>query len=166
MHIIFSHGKESGPKGKKIIRLTEIATENGFTSTSIDYSGINNPDERVEKLLNTLKQTQHDRIVLVGSSMGGYVSLCAAQHIELSGIFLMAPALYLPGYGIQRFQPKCRKITIVHGWRDDIIPFMNSVHFANKNNCTLHLVNDNHRLTESLETIADFFEIFLKKIFQ
>ncbi len=164
MHIIFSHGKESGPKGKKIIRLSEIATENGFTSTSIDYSGINNPDERVEKLLNNLKQTQHDKIVLVGSSMGGYVSLCAAQHIELSGIFLMAPALYLPGYGIQQFQPKCRNMTIVHGWHDEIIPYKNSVDFAHEHNCTLHLVNDNHRLTNSLEMIADYFQTFMKQL--
>jgi len=164
MHIIFSHGKESGLKGKKIIRLTEVARANGFTTESIDYTGIDNPDERVEKLLNTLEQTQHDNSVLVGSSMGAYVSLAAAQHFAPSAIFLMAPALYLPGYGIQQFLPKCKNITIVHGWHDEVIPFMNSVNFSHQHNCTLHLVDDNHRLTKSLEMIADYFQTFLKQL--
>jgi hypothetical protein len=33
------------------------------------------------------------RLVLVGSSMGGYVSTIASQSLKPAGLFLMAPAL-------------------------------------------------------------------------
>ncbi len=36
-------------------------------------------------------------LVLVGSSLGGYVSLAAAPTLHAKGVFLMAPAIYMPG---------------------------------------------------------------------
>jgi alpha-beta hydrolase superfamily lysophospholipase len=42
--------------------------------------------------------SDYDEIVLMGSSMGAYVATVAAETIKPSGLFLLAPAFYLPGY--------------------------------------------------------------------
>jgi hypothetical protein len=34
--------------------------------------------------------------------MGGYVSLVASETVDAKAVFLMAPALYMPGYGAAR----------------------------------------------------------------
>ncbi|MEP0710601.1 MAG: alpha/beta hydrolase, partial [Algoriphagus sp.] len=76
MKVFFSHGKESGPWGSKIKRLANIAEEYGCSVDSIDYADNPDPDLRVERLVNILKDVKED-FLLVGSSMGGYVSLLA-----------------------------------------------------------------------------------------
>jgi Uncharacterised protein family (UPF0227). len=77
MKVVFSHGKESGPWGTKIKRLSEIAKKKGFEIDSLDYRAYSNPDDRANQLLNYLKGEKKD-FILVGSSMGGYVSLVAS----------------------------------------------------------------------------------------
>lgn len=162
--IYFSHGKESGPNGRKIQKLVEVGRSLGFATHSIDYTHLDNPDDRVKHLLKTIEADKPDGdLILVGSSMGGYVSLTAGAHLNPAGIFLMAPALYLPGYQAQAFHPAC-PVEIVHGWDDDIIPFEHSLRFAEKQKCTLHLVDDDHRLSHSLETLPVLFELFLKQL--
>ena len=79
MKVIFSHGKESGPWGSKIQRLAEIARRAGCDVDSIDYTDTFDPDLRVERLLERLK-SEPDSVLLVGSSMGGYVALVAAEQ--------------------------------------------------------------------------------------
>ena len=86
MKVYFSHGKESGPWGSKIKRLANIAKGQGFSVDSIDYSGTLDPDLRVERLIKILKNTKED-FVLVGSSMGGYVSLVGAEQVNVKGVF-------------------------------------------------------------------------------
>ncbi len=157
--VIFSHGKESGPWGTKIKRLASIAKELGCEVESIDYTAIPDPNERVKHLQNILK----DNIgcVLVGSSMGGYVSLVASQNIEINAIFLMAPALYFPGYDIQNDFTNIKHIEVIHGWSDDVVPHENSIRFAKNVGCSLHLVAGDHRLTGSLDVIEVLFSDFL-----
>jgi predicted esterase YcpF (UPF0227 family) len=81
MKVYFSHGKESGPRGGKIQRLASIASEHGCTVDSIDYTGLMDPDQRVERLRDILKK-EDESFILVGSSMGGYVSLVAADDVK------------------------------------------------------------------------------------
>jgi predicted esterase YcpF (UPF0227 family) len=95
MKIIFSHGKESGPWGSKIKRLANTAEQYGCKVDSIDYSDILDPDLRVERLINVLQEAKED-FILVGSSMGGYVSLVASEKVAVKGMFLLAPALFMP----------------------------------------------------------------------
>ena len=95
--VIFSHGKESGPWGTKITRLARVAEELGFAVLSIDYRGVDEPAERVRMLLAQCP-TESGSPVLVGSSMGGAVSLAAAATPRPSGLFLMAPVIGIPGY--------------------------------------------------------------------
>ncbi|MDH3326000.1 MAG: lysophospholipase [Gammaproteobacteria bacterium] len=162
--IIFSHGKESGPWGTKIKYLAEIASENGYgyVVESIDYTNTEDQDERVSMLKNHVQNENTGELVLVGSSMGGYVSTVFASQHPIKGLFLLAPALYIPNWGLQEYQPQCEKVAVVHGWHDDVIPLDNSIKFARENNCTLHVVNSDHRLNDKLELLGGLFLLFLR----
>lgn len=159
MKVIFSHGKESGPWGSKITLLAKIARKHGFTVDSIDYRNIGDPDDRVAHLIKAL--TCEEENILVGSSMGGYVSLVASEQAEVQAIFLLAPALYIPGYDNQEYTARNQSIEIVHGWSDDIIPPEHSIRFAREANCSLHLIPGDHRLNSSIEAVSVLFNQFL-----
>ncbi len=161
MKVIFSHGKESGPWGSKIKRLANIAKEQGYSVDSIDYSDTHDPDLRVERLINTLKEEQ-DELLLVGSSMGGYVSLVASEQVNVKGIFLLAPALFMQGYKKHVYtNANNTNIEIVHGWSDEIVPPENSIRFAKTIDCALHLISGNHRLISSIDVVGKLFSQFL-----
>ena len=159
MQVYFSHGKESGPWGRKITRLANIAQGFGCNVESIDYSDTLDPDLRVERLVTALAGVD-DNLLLVGSSMGGYVSLLASERIEVNGLFLLAPALFMPGYRQQSYRAN-KDTTIVHGWSDDVIPPANSISFARASDCTLHLISGDHRLNSSLPVVEKLFAHFL-----
>ena len=163
MKVIFSHGKESGPWGSKIKQLASTAQSLGFSVDSIDYNGIMNPDERVEKLNDYLAHETQD-FILVGSSMGGYVSLVCGGSRSPLGIFLLAPALYMDGYLTQDYACALDCVEIVHGWHDDIIPFEHSVKYGKKARCSVHLIDGDHRLNSSLEEVNKLFMSFLEKV--
>jgi alpha/beta superfamily hydrolase len=163
MRVVFSHGKESGPWGSKIKRLAKTAESLGLTVASVDYTGIVSPDDRVSKLCEYLANEQED-FVLVGSSMGGYVSLVAAEKYSAQGVFLLAPALYIDDYCVQEYSMDIKHLEIVHGWSDEVIPVHNSIKYAEQALCTLHLVDGDHRLTSALKKVNDLFDNFLKQI--
>ena len=161
MKVIFSHGKESGPKGKKIERMSAIAKRYGFNTLSVDYRPSINPDERVIKLVHILEK-EVEPFVLVGSSMGGYVSLVASEYAQPLGIFLIAPALGLNGYNRNNFSFE-GNVEIVHGWKDDVVPFKNSITYAESTKSKLHLLNCNHTVSDALGDLCVLFETFLKR---
>lgn len=162
MKIIFSHGKESGPWGSKIKRLAEIAISFECTVESIDYSDTLDPDKRVQRLCDALVR-ETDDVVLVGSSMGGYVSLVASETYDTKGIFLLAPALYLEGYQVQAY-PTHPNVEIVHGWSDDVIAPECSIRYAQHVQCPLHLIDGDHRLNSSLKRVESLFSQFMNSI--
>jgi len=160
MRILFSHGKESGPWGSKIRRLADAATSLGFEVESLDYTGIDNPDARVQVLENRMT-AEAEPVVLVGSSMGGYVSTVVAMNRPIAGLFLLAPALYMPGYAVQDYAPLPCPITIIHGWQDAVIPWTHSIRFAERHQANLHLLNGDHRLNDCLDPIEQLWRQFL-----
>ncbi len=159
MKVYFSHGKESGPWGSKIKRLADVAKAYGYSVDSIDYTDLLDPDLRVERLISILKKEEDD-FLLVGSSMGGYVSLVASEKINANGLFLLAPALYIPGYRKQTYKKQI-DVEIVHGWSDDVIPSENSIKFAKNIDCSLHLISGDHRLNSSINIVEKLFVQFL-----
>lgn len=161
--VYFSHGRESGPWGTKIRRLAQVAEGRGFGVESIDYQDLRDPDARVQRLLASGAEGA-GYVVLVGSSMGGYVATVASGVLKPKGLFLMAPALYVAGYADQDPVPHADLVAIVHGWRDETIPVENSIRFAQKHRAQLHLVDGDHRLMEQLEWIAALFSAFLERI--
>lgn len=172
--VVFSHGKESGPWGSKIQALANVAERLGGDVISVDYRehpvGVHHDqnaegeaDRRVEQLL-AVEPPAHRQVVLVGSSMGGYVSTVTTTRIPVDGLFLMAPAFYLPGYANQNPTPHSRSTMIVHGWNDGVVPVQNSIRFAKLHQCDLHLLDGDHRLNDALPKIAPLFEMFLKRV--
>jgi alpha/beta superfamily hydrolase len=162
MKVYVSHGKESGPWGTKIKRLAAIAETMDCAVESIDYTDTMDPDLRVERLLQELAE-EDEEFVLVGSSMGGYVSLVASETVDAKAVFLMAPALYMPGYQRQDYDSRCQHIEIVHGRSDDVIPPEHSIRYAKEADCMLHLIGGDHALIGSLEVVSDLFEGFLER---
>ena len=160
MRLVFSHGKESGPWGFKIRRLAPIAEAHGCTVDSIDYRECADAEARVELLLQHIGQGGAQTL-LVGSSMGGYVSLVASVSVAVSGLFLIAPALYLPGFQHQQYSSRARHIEVVHGWSDAVIPVQHSIDYARSADCALHLVSGDHPLNDSIDEIETLFQRFL-----
>ena len=157
--VLFSHGQESGPWGTKITALAQDAKDAGLAVDSIDYRGMADPAERAKKLIARMRDCSKE-ILLAGSSMGGYVAVAAAQEQPAAGLFLMAPALAVPGW------PPLNKIVsaptlVIHGWEDDIVPLQWSIDFARANKARLHVLCAGHSLTEALDEIRAVFKLFL-----
>ena len=157
--VLFSHGQESGPWGTKITALAHDARDAGLEADSIDYRGMPDPAERAAKLVARMRDS-NDEILLAGSSMGGYVAVAAAQQRPAAGLFLMAPALAVPGWP-ELGETVSAPAFIVHGWQDDVVPIEWSIDFARANHARLHLLNAGHSLTEALDEIRTLFRAFL-----
>jgi pimeloyl-ACP methyl ester carboxylesterase len=159
-YVVFSHGQESGPWGRKISALAEVARSEGYETESVDYRGIDTPRERITRLADFCKELQGD-LVLVGSSLGGYVAVASASLLHARGVFLMAPALYLEGLPELRAGVLDCPAAIVHGWGDDVVPYAHSMRFAQHYGAALHLLNADHRLHSQIRVLRYLFEYFL-----
>lgn len=158
--VVFSHGKDSSPYSRKIIALTETAKGEGYEVLAVDYRGIDSPRDRVTRLVDACKDVQGE-LVLVGSSLGAYVSLAAAPTLHARGMFLMAPAVYFEQLPPLRAGAIDCPFTIVHGWQDAVVPVDDSVKLAREYKATLHLVDSDHQLHTHMRMIRHYFEHFL-----
>lgn len=159
--VYFAHGRESGPWGTKIRAMAKVAEALGCRVVSRDDSDSRDPDLRVSRLEEDARDSV-GQVVLVGSSMGGYVVTAASRAIRPVGLFLMAPALGMPGYGNPMPEPHARELTVVHGWDDDIVPFEKVMEFARTHQATLHIVPAGHALVEQLDWLTRCFSDFLR----
>jgi pimeloyl-ACP methyl ester carboxylesterase len=160
--IVFSHGQDGEPWGGKIVAMAETARAAGYQAESIDYRGMADPTARVEKLLAFCKSLQAP--VLVGSSMGGHVAAAVSTFVNTRGLFLLAPAFYMPGFEQYTPQPARCPITIVHGWNDTIVPVDNSIRFAREHRARLHLIDSDHRMADSIQDIQGYLGQFLLQL--
>lgn len=162
-HVIFSHGKDSEPWGQKILALAEVAREAGCRVDSVDYRGVDNVHHRLELLLQAGRSVAAP--ILVGSSLGAWLSLAAARELAARAMFLMAPAVYLEPLlpPLPELPPlgACPTV-IVHGWRDEIVPCENALRFALERRATLHMVDDDHRLHASTPRLRRWFAELLE----
>jgi fermentation-respiration switch protein FrsA (DUF1100 family) len=93
--------------------------------------------------------------------LGGYVAVASASLLHARGVFLMAPALYMEGLPELRDGVLDCPAAIVHGWRDDVVPYEHSVRFAQSYGAALHLLNGDHRLHNQIRVLRYLFEYFL-----
>ncbi len=161
--VIFSHGKVTGPKGSRIKSLSQIAVRMGYEVESLDYRRLPT-NERVEKLNRYLEELERPYI-LVGTSMGGYVSAVSALSHDPLGIFLISPALYMDGYAEAEVEKLNCPTTVVHGWDDDIVPVQNVIRFARSAGASMHIFAGGHRLRNKLSETESCFEQFLRECF-
>ncbi|MGD0502432.1 MAG: alpha/beta fold hydrolase [Steroidobacteraceae bacterium] len=161
--VVFSHGKESGPWGRKISAMAALARDLGLGVESVDYRGIDDPMARVEKLVAVATQIRQP-LVLVGSSMGGHVSAAACARLTPRGVFLLAPAFYMPGFESYTPQDVPCPTVIVHGWHDAIVPVDNSIRWAREHYAALHVLNSDHRLEDRIEAVCALLKSFLAEL--
>jgi pimeloyl-ACP methyl ester carboxylesterase len=161
--VVFSHGKESGPWGSKITAMAAVVKESGWAAVSLDYRGMDDPAARVGKLMAAAAQLEQP-LVLVGSSMGGHVAAAAAATLAARGLFLLAPAFYMPGFEAHTPQNVACPTAIVHGWQDAIVPVENSIRWAREHGAALHLLDSDHRLEDQIDTICALLRKFLNDL--
>lgn len=160
--VIFAHGMESAPWGTKITALAAIARQKGFKPESPDFRHSQDFDERVRHLL-ALQPECSGKLVLAGSSMGGYVAAHACAQLRPAGLFLMAPALYFDGYAAE--PEDCPALcTVVHGWQDDIVPVERALRFARPRQAELHLLDDGHTLSARIPVLEKLFAELLERV--
>ncbi len=161
--VIFSHGQESEPWGTKIRSMADTVKSIGCEADSIDYQGIADPTDRVNKLIADCRDID-DRLVLVGSSMGGHVATAAAASLNAVGLFVLAPAYFMKGFeDLTPVAPNI-PICIVHGWNDDIVPVESSIRFADACKAELHILDSDHRLTANIDEINYYLKRFIETL--
>jgi predicted alpha/beta-hydrolase family hydrolase len=158
--VVFSHGKESGPWGAKITAMAAVVRDLDLGVESVDYRGLDDPAQRVDKLLSVGRKLEGP-IALVGSSMGGHVASAAAGCLDTAALFLLAPAFYMPG--LEKYTPQDVAVptAIVHGWHDAVVPVDNVIRWAREHRATLHLLDSDHRLENQIEMICILLRNFL-----
>ena len=82
--------------------------------------------------------------------------------MPVRGLFLMAPPVRLGE--APPLQGADVPTSIVHGWRDELIAAEEVVRWAGARNATLLLVDDAHRLAESVEATAEAFRALLSRL--
>jgi alpha/beta superfamily hydrolase len=161
--VCFAHGKESGPWGTKITYLAELAKTRGFQVMSPDYSHTMDPRQRVAEL-HTLAPSART-LVLAGSSMGAYVSALACTALKPTALFLMAPALYFPGFD-EEPEDIPALCSVVHGWDDEVVPRERALRFAERQRAELHLLASEHSLNDRLPELGVLFADLLDRAAQ
>lgn len=165
MLIIFSQGRDMRVQDKPLSYLSKIAKNAGSEVITIDDRDLNNnPTLRAQRLIDLVKKTDQ-KIILVGFSMGGYTSMLAYEQAreKVQGAFLIAPALYLENENYpQKNYAADLKITLIHGLKDNIVPYQNSLKYAQLSNNILHLLPSNHLMLDQLDLICNLFVVFLK----
>ncbi|MDX2480973.1 MAG: YqiA/YcfP family alpha/beta fold hydrolase [Desulfuromusa sp.] len=145
MTLLFLHGLESGPHGTKYQALKKT-----FGSViSPDCSGIIDPQQRLQIIMETIKQSE-EQFLVIGSSMGGLMALLLQQAApeRIAGMVLCAPALHRPaatGLSASTLPPT----VVIHGRQDTVVPIAASRKFG----CPLLEVDDDHSLKNSLTII-------------
>jgi pimeloyl-ACP methyl ester carboxylesterase len=161
--VVFSHGKESGPWGAKITAMAAVVRDLNLAVESVDYRGMDDPTQRVEKLLAVGRDFKGP-IALVGSSIGGHVAAAAASRLKAAALFLLAPAFYMPGFEQYTPQDVAAPTAIVHGWHDDVVPVDNVIRWAREHRATLHILDSGHRLEHQIGVICILLRNFLSAL--
>ncbi|MGO6735687.1 alpha/beta hydrolase [Rhizobium ruizarguesonis] len=110
--LVWLSGYRSDMSGTKAVELDGLAAELGLACIRLDYSGHGlsggsfgdgTISRWLEEALAVIRHVAHERVILVGSSMGGWIALRLAQELvrqggpklagpKLAGMVLIAPA--------------------------------------------------------------------------
>lgn len=159
-YIVFSEGQPGAASSRRFLALADTARSEGYQSESVDYHEQESQGERIARLMATCQDLQGD-LVLVGSSVGAYVCIAAASHLHARGVFLLAPAIYTQDLPELREGVLDCPTMLLHGWRDEVVPFEHSLRFAQAHGASLHLLDGDHQLQGQLRLIRYLFEYFL-----
>ena len=165
-HIFLSHGLESGPGSTKIRALKALAeTFDNVKAHAIDHRSSKDPAVRLAQMQDAIAASgaAPENIILVGSSMGGWVCAQTSAQTPVLGCFLLAPALALPNYPHSSPHIQARHVQIIHGWDDTVVPALPVIELARQQLLPALMLPDGHRLENSLGRITEEFGMFLSR---
>ncbi|KZC34391.1 MULTISPECIES: alpha/beta hydrolase [Rhodanobacter] len=160
--IILSHGSDSGPDATKVSALATLAESLGWRTQRPDYRAddargfAGSVAPRVARLRATI-EAQDAPPLLVGSSMGAFVSGLVSLDVPVAGLLLLATPSEIPGYARKFDLREDVPALLIHGWRDEICPLAGVHAFAAKRRLPLLVLDDDHRLGSSMGMIAAQF---------
>ena len=167
--IILSHGLNSEPNATKVSALAAQAEAQGWQTQRPDYrdddarghDGCVAP--RIARLRATIEALPTPPL-LVGSSMGAFVSGLASLDVPVLGLLLLATPSEIPGYA-RAFDLRHGVPTmLIHGWRDDVCPPEGMQAFAGKHRLPLLMLDDDHRLGANMDVISAQFQSLLDQL--
>lgn len=157
--LICSHGMESGPGATKITAIAQLAEQRGLTALRPDYRDQPDWRDRLQRLQSLISESE-DPVILLGSSIGAYISALASCTHPVSGLFLLAPPIAAEPQ-LPALQARCEHQWIVHGWDDELIAPAQVVDFACRQRARLLLIPADHRLTGCVPMLLRQFGEFL-----
>jgi predicted alpha/beta-hydrolase family hydrolase len=164
--IILSHGSDSSPDATKISALAAVAESLGWRTQRPDYRAddtrglAGSVASRIARLRATIESLGSPPL-LVGSSMGAFVSGLASVDAPVAGLLLLATPSEIPGYARSFDLRPGVPTMLIHGWRDEVCPLAGVQAFAARRRLPLLVLDDNHRLTDSMEAITVQFRWML-----
>lgn len=167
-HVILSHGSDSGPGATKVSALAKVAESMGFTTERPDYGDCDagghaaSVTPRIERLGGRMRAAAAPPL-LVGSSMGAFVSGLASLEAPCAGLFLLALPVEIPDYLSAFDMARNVPCMLVHGFEDDICPAGDVLTFARQRCIPCLLLPDGHRLVEHVDVIEAQFRLFLER---
>ncbi|MCD0257704.1 alpha/beta fold hydrolase [Xanthomonas melonis] len=164
-HCILAHGFESGPAARKVSALAEVAERLGWTHERPDFTDLDAQRDisrlgdvrgRLQRLLQIARAAaDKGPLVLVGSSLGAYIAAQVSLQVPVRGLFLMVPPTTMgPLPALDAAQVP---ISIVHAWRDALIPAADVIAWAQARCARLLLVDDEHDLAAHVDVSACAF---------
>ena len=167
--IILSHGSDSSPDATKVSALAAQAEALGWRTQRPDYRAddarghAGSVAPRIARLRATIEALDAPPL-LVGSSMGAFVSGMVSLDVPVAGLLLLATPSEIPGYA-RKFDLRGQVPTcLVHGWRDEVCPLAGVHAFAAKRRLPLLVLDDDHRLVSSMEAITAQFRLMLDQL--
>ena len=164
--ILLSHGSDSGPEATKVSALAAVAEARGWRTQRLDYreddarGHAGSVAPRLARL-NAAIAACGAPPLLVGSSMGAFVSGLASLEHPVAGLFLLAAPEAIPGFDIALDVRQDVPTMLIHGWRDELCPLDDIYAFAGRRQLPLLVLDDDHRLGSSLPAIERQFASFL-----
>lgn len=168
-HVILSHGSDASPDATKVSVLAKLAESMGWSTERPDYR----EDDALGHAGSVAPRTArlHARIaacdappVLVGSSMGSFVSGLASLELPVAGLFLLATPTVIPGNDLAFDVRLDVPALLIHGWQDDVCPLDEIYEFAARRQLPLLVLDDDHRLGAHIDTISRQFGFFLEQL--
>jgi predicted alpha/beta-hydrolase family hydrolase len=164
--ILLSHGSDSGPQATKVSALAALAEARGWRTQRPDYreddargyAGAVAP--RLTRLNAAIAACEAPP-VLVGSSMGAFVSGLASLEHPVAGLFLLATPEAIPGFDTTLDLRQDVPTLLIHGWRDELCALDDIYSFASRRQLPLLILDDDHRLGASVDAIGRQFAAFL-----
>ncbi len=177
--LYYIHGYQSSPNGEKaaLLKATLHAIPIAYREGAPEELVISECLSRISEAI-----TNDQQVILIGSSLGGFLAASTAlTHSTVKQLILLNPAIIPPEIDLDTiegmpvrilqemrdprlFQQKIKAtITILRGTLDDIVPDEWILTFAQAQNVTIRLYNDDHRFSKNISKLPEIISELIQQ---